>query len=104
MANNVNSFGVFLGNLQRAGLTEGDRTRSAAPAAVGADATERIMVALRDKPVVDPSGLGLNFVELGHAVERLLSLRAVTTAEENGRQVIRRGDKFDDVCFLLKLQ
>lgn len=105
MANNINSFGVFLENLQRAGLTEGGRTRSAVPAAAaaGADATERIMLALRDESVVDPSGLGLNFVELGRAVERLLSLQAVTTAEENGRQVIRRGDKFDDVCSLLKL-
>jgi hypothetical protein len=103
MANNVNSFGVFLENLQRAGLTEGGRTRSAAPPAVDTDATERIMQALRDKSVVDPSGLGLNYVELGHAVERLLSLQAVTTAEENGRQVICRGDKFDDVRFLLKL-
>jgi hypothetical protein len=104
MANNVNSFGVFLGSLQRTGPTDGGPTRFAAPASVGADATERIMRALRDKPVVDPSGLGFNFVELGHAVERLLSLQAITTAEENGRQVIRRGDKFDDVCFLLKMQ
>jgi len=101
----INNFGVFLEKLQRAGLTEGGRTRSATPAATpaGGDATERIMLALRDQPVVDPSGLGLNFVELGRAVERLLSLQAVTTAEENGRQVIRRGDKFDDVCSLLKL-
>ena len=102
--NNVNSFGVFLENLQRAGLTEGGRTRSAVPAAAHPDATERIMLALKDQSVVDPSGLGLNIVELGQAVERLLSLQAITTGEENSRQVIRRGDKFDDVCFLLKLQ
>ena len=103
----INNFGVFLEKLQRAGLTEGGRTRSATPAAApagGGDATERIMLALRDQPVIDPTALGLNFVELGRAVERLLSLQAVTTADENGRQVIRRGEKFDDVCFLLKLE
>lgn len=105
MPKNVNSFGVFLETLQQVDVAETARTvrSSSAPAPEG-NATAHILHSLQRSEKVHPAALGLNFVELGRALERLLSLQAIRMVEENGREVIQRGEKFDDVCSLLSLQ
>jgi hypothetical protein len=101
MVKNVNPFGVFLERMQQPNVGEESRTRSSAPQDV--DATAAVLYALQASNVVDPSSLGLDFVELGRALDRLRSLQAIELSDQNGRQVIRRAEKFDDVCSLLKL-
>lgn len=103
MAKNVNPFGVFLERMQQPHAAGPSRTRSAA-LPVDADATRTILHSLQGADVIDPASLGLDFVELGRALDRLRSLRAIELADQNGRQVVRRAEKFDDVCSLLDLK
>lgn len=102
----VNSFGTFLESLQETAPSEAPRERSATATSAppSGNANGLILTSLQYTPSVDPSellGNGLDFVELGRAVERLRSLDAIQMLDSpSGRQLIHRGPKYDDVFAL----
>ena len=104
----INSFGVFLERLQAPDDARNALQRSIAPDSPSVtNVTEGILQSLRANASLDPSALlssGHDLVEVGRATERLRSLDAIQMADENGRQVIRRGPKYEEVCALLALK
>jgi hypothetical protein len=101
----VTSFAPFLERLQQSEMPL-DRTRSSSATPSSANVTDHILQALQVTNVVDPSILlntGLDFVEMGRAIERLRSLDGIVMTDINGRQVIQRGPKFGEVLSLLSL-
>lgn len=109
---NLNPFGPFLATLgavpsrERSGAVAVQPEAAVPAAAQGTPCTQHILIALRQSESIDPSALlstGLDFLELGRAIERLKSLEAIQMVDSpNGRQLIRRGPKYLEVCSLFQ--
>lgn len=102
----INPFGVFLERLQQPDAVVVEPQQRSAESPAVRDVTGTILQSLRSGSV-DPTALldvGLDLVEVGRALDRLRSLDSIQMVTENGRQMIRRGPKYEEVCELLALK